>query len=70
MVVLQQTMAFHHDDIQAVMRVAEDVGVVVAQQLFQHQAAATRHLRHAYAFGKALRGIQLAEPANAGRCIR
>src|SRR3990167_7671554 len=70
MVVLQQAMAFHHDDIQAVMRVAEDVGVVVAEQLIKHQAAATRHLRHAYAFCKALRGIELAEATQAGRRIR
>ena len=56
-IVLEQAMAFHHDDIQTVMRVAEDVGVVVAEQLIKHQAAAARHLRHAHAFGKALRGI-------------
>ena len=69
-IVLEQAMAFHHDDIQTVMRVAEDVGVVVAEELIKHQAAATRHLRHAHAFGKALRGIQLAEATQACCWIR
>ena len=51
------------------MGIAEDAGILGLQQLFEHQAAALRHLGHAHALGKALGGIEFAQAANTGRGI-
>jgi len=64
MVVLQQAMAIDHDNVQAVVRVGDDGGILIGEQLVEHLPATARHLGHAHAFGKALGGVQLTESSN------
>src|SRR5690606_6165183 len=70
MIVLQQAMALHHDDMQAIVRVGDDGFVLVGEQFVEHLPATARYLCHRHAPGESLRGIQLAESTNSFCWIR
>ena len=66
MVVGQLAMALHHQDVQAVVRVGEDLPVAALQQVVEHALAALADLFWCHALGEVLLGVQLAEATQAG----
>ncbi|MNY04428.1 hypothetical protein D3C86_1371060 [compost metagenome] len=65
MVGRQQAMAFDHDDIQAVMSVIEDAGVMAVEQLVEHALATLADLGHGHALGKTLCCVEFAQAPQA-----
>ncbi|MNF87085.1 hypothetical protein D3C84_695430 [compost metagenome] len=70
MVVREQSVAFDHHDIQAVMGVVEHSRVTPVEQIIEHAPGAFADLRHGHAFGKVLLSVQLAETPQACGGIR
>ena len=70
MVISQTPLAFHHHDVQAVMRVVEDARVAAIKQVIEHALRALTDLGHGHAFVEILLGVELAEAADACGGVR
>jgi hypothetical protein len=64
-VVGELAVALHHQDVQPVVRVGEDLPVAALQQVVEHALAAAADVGRRDPFGKVLFGIQLTEAADA-----
>ncbi|MNN33341.1 hypothetical protein D3C81_1470980 [compost metagenome] len=62
----QASVAFHHHHIEPIPRVAQYAGVLAGKQVVEHLRATAGDVGQAGVPGEALRGVQLAQAANAG----
>lgn len=65
MVVGKMPMALDHQDVQAIVRVGQQLAVAALQQVIEHALAAAADLGGRDALGKILLGIQFAQAADA-----
>ncbi len=57
MVVSELAMAFHHQDVQAVVRVGQQLAVAALQQVIEHALAAAADFGRGDALGEILLGV-------------
>ena len=69
MILGEQAMAFDHHDVQAIVGVAQQLGVLAVEQVGEHLPAAGADLGPVAVFAEVLVVVQLAKATNAGGSI-
>ncbi|MNP08412.1 hypothetical protein D3C76_1004800 [compost metagenome] len=63
-------MAFHHNHVEPVVLIGQDLRILPVEQVIEHPRAAARDLGEAGVAGETLLRVQLAEAADAGGGVR
>lgn len=69
MVMGKLAVALHHQDVQAIVRIGEDLPIAALQQVVEHALAAAADLGGRYPLGEILLGVQFTQPADARQRI-